>query len=351
MNGIFVHWGIYSIPAFSPPIKAKNGLQNGSEWYLGRMKRPFLYGKQTREFHEEHYPDQDYYDFLPIFEEDSKNWNPQLWVDVFLKCRAQYVIFTVKHHDGVCLYPSKYSDISYGVYSTARDYVGELVELLKQNNIKVGLYYSLMQWNIGKKGAKFNHYLTNIVHKQLKEITKKYNPDILWADGDWTNTVEEWKSVEFLKWLYSRNKNILVNSRWGSNFISYRNKFPWLKRISYLVPTDRYQPKTKLNDKWEHVNTISTSWGYKKNQKNTDYKKIYDLVHIMKRTRELGGSFVLNLGPMSNGNFDPKEVKIIEMINLKESTFNFDNLHIKKCISCTAKDMKISTERVVSCLS
>lgn len=345
-SGIFIHWGIYSIPAFSPRrVKNKGNIYNGSEWYLGRMKKPFVYGKETIEYHKTHFEGVNYYDFLPMFEKESESWNAKQWISLFKKTKVEYVIFTVKHHDGVVMYPSKF-----GKYRTKRDYVGELVQLLKKENIKVGLYYSLMQWGIGKKGKNFENYVDNVLHPQLQEMVKNYEPDLIWADGDWTNTTKEWKSEQFLLWLYEFNSKIIVNSRWGNDFLSLR-KDDIIKKISYLTTTDRFIPTEPMNDEWEHVNTIGLSWGYNKNQQDTDYKSVIELLKLCKKVKKLKGKFVINLGPKPNGDIENRELRIIEKINLRDCRPNYDNKYIKKCITLISKQYGIECDSIIQIIN
>jgi len=328
-NGVFLHWGIYSIPAFCPVQKRKTGISNGSEWYLGRYKKPFLYGKETREYHQKNYPNIQYYDFLPIFEKKSNRWDPKVWVDTFKRANAEHVIFTAKHHDGVCMYPTLNS-----TFHTKRDFVGELCDLVKKGGMRFGIYVSLMQWGIGKKGKNFEKYKI-MLKAQLYELVERYEPDILWADGDWTNTLDEWGLSDFLLWVNKTRPNLILNNRWGEGFEDM--SIPFLS-----VKQDRFIPKKKLECDWQHVNTISSSWGY---CEKVEYKCFTKIIVLCRRVNKLGGIFTINIGPKPNGELG-HEGEILEALDLGGACFNTSNENVKKCMSALSKKIKVSEREI-----
>jgi len=312
--GLIIHWGIYSLPqfAFMPAYKAakEEGTRNGSEWYLKRLSGSVMGdpGQQTLKHHLAQFPEDDtydkrkarYYSFIPDFEQANAGWQADDWLKVILQPDIKYVIITAKHHDGISLYPS-----NYGRYHTERDYIGEICTMLRKHGIGVGIYYSLMEWT--PEGTKYfnkQHYVENIMKPQIMEIMELYEPDILWTDGDWTHSSEEWDSETIVSDLRSINPELILNDRWGEEF---RNR-PDL----YQTGVDRLlKPKANGGVLWEHINTIGESWGYATKQIPSRFKSVEKLRALRASVARAGGRFTLNLGPKADGSFDQRELKIL----------------------------------------
>lgn len=313
--GFMFHWGVYAIPAFNPPRKKKGATYNGSEWYLMRCKNTFLYGKSTMEYHTKEYGDTTkdevihrYYDeWLPLFETLATK-GADRWCALVKKFGGKYAILTVKHHDGISLYPTAYSS-----FHTSHDFIADFVAACRKYDLQVGLYYSLLEWSnnpvaaysTGKK--KITPYVNLVMQPQLREICTRYEPDILWVDGDWQHTAEVWRSYEFLDWLHRSYPKTVTNDRWGKDFDSERTAV-----TIYKTGKDRYIPGSDVAaaGKWEHVNTISSSWGYAANQTASDYKTVKELKSLETEVLSEGGRFTLNFGPKADGSLDPKELLI-----------------------------------------
>jgi alpha-L-fucosidase len=313
--GVIFHWGIYSIFAYNPPrAKSSTFIHNGSEWYWSRYKKPFTYGTKTKDYHKEHFDDKNYYEFIDEFELRSINVDFSAWARLLKSKGVNYVIITSKHHDGVALYPS-----DYGLYKTKRDYVGELAKAVRSEGMKFGVYYSLLEiteaYGNGRSAKKVSKYVDEIMIPQLKELVNRYDVDMIWSDGDWQQTVDVWRSYEFLDWLFKESKvrnKIIVNDRWGKEF----QPKPFYN-IRYNF-SDRYMPSETENDeykmlkRWEHINTISRSWGYASNQTPKDYKSAKEINILKRKVLNLAGYFLLNFGPDSYGNLDKKEVEVFQ---------------------------------------
>lgn len=308
-EGFIIHWGVYAVPAYNPPRKNKPKIANGSEWYYKRLKQTFLYGTKTIEHHSVSYGDRDYYDFLLEFEQASVDWKPQQWMDIIKEAGGQYAILTAKHHDGVVLYPS-----SIPGHNTQRDYVGEFIKSCRDNGIQAGIYYSLLDWDMtrsnpfstGKK--KITNYVNRVLHLQLKEIVEKYDPDIIWSDGDWNHTTDVWRSDEFLSWWFDRRPDGITNNRWGKDFMIVSK---WKDR-AYMTGTDRLLKADASCPLWEHVGTVGQSWGYATNDKYRTKDEIQKDVSIVKAN---GGSrFTINIGPKPNGSVSQGEINAIRQL-------------------------------------
>ncbi|PHM05577.1 alpha-L-fucosidase [Nostoc sp. 'Peltigera malacea cyanobiont' DB3992] len=148
--GIFIHWGVYSVPGWAPltgeqnKVVAEHGWEYWfqhnpyAEWYYNSMK---LEGSDTYKYHRATYGKNfTYDDFIPTFNAAITRWNPSQWAKLFSQVGARYVVLTTKHHDGFLLWPSKTTNQSGRV--AARDIVGELTQAVRKQGMRMGLYYS-----------------------------------------------------------------------------------------------------------------------------------------------------------------------------------------------------------------
>ena len=308
--GIFLHWGVYSVPAYDDPNSVnRRKIKNGAEWYLGRLNDWRNTNSPTIRFHNATYGSNfRYIDFGPMF--TAEKWNPAVWVNYFKECGAKYLVITAKHHDGFTLWPAPNSkDDKTGVpwnsveNGPRRDILGILRQECAKQGLIFGVYYSLLQWNRNSRSQK---YVRETVFPQLKDLVIKYEPQILWLDGDWDGDENHWRTTEFLTWLYNQSpvaKTIVVNDRQGKNTHGLRGDFYNFE--------DRYQPPFgQIPDhKWESAMTIGNSWGYNQYQPDNFYKDPAELIRLLIRTVAYGGNFLLNLGPTLDGGFDPKETE------------------------------------------
>ena len=194
--GIFIHYGIYAV----------NGIDESWSFYNGKISHE-NYLKQLNGF-------------------TASKYDPEIWADLFALSGARYAVLTSKHHDGVALYPSKAGDLNVVKKTPAkRDLIQPYADALRKRNIKVGLYFSLIDWSYPdypnftreKKryendSVRWNKFLT-YMNTQLDEISQKYNPDLWWFDGDWEFSAEQWNAPGIRKKLLGHNPNTIINSR------------------------------------------------------------------------------------------------------------------------------------------
>ena len=198
--GIFIHWGIYSVPAYAPHTW-ELGEVDSKEWFADNPYAEWYYnslniGKgPTYEHHMEKYgKDFKYEDFIPMWK--AENWDPAKWAELFKKAGAQYVVLTTKHHDGFCLYPSKYTDFNCVKMGPKRDITGELTDAVRAEGIRMGLYYSgLIDWQyandpifenddlFGTASPTFEY--ADYSYKQMMELVDTYEPSLVWNDIGW----------------------------------------------------------------------------------------------------------------------------------------------------------------------
>lgn len=297
--GIFIHWGPYSVPAWSPK-------GTYSEWYQYWMQGKTLFGNgnftgsEVADYHEKTYgKDFTYYDFGKLFTADL--FKPDEWASLIEQSGAKYTVLTTKHHDGFALWPSdEANDRGFAWNSmdvgAKRDLVGELSTAIKKTDVKMGLYYSLYEWyhplwQSDKKRFVDEHFLP-----QIKDLVTKYNPDVLWADGEWDLSDEEWKSKEFLAWLFNQSvakNNIVINDRWGKDI---------RKRHGGYFTTEYETEAPEFNRPWEECRGMGFSFGYNQNESAADYNSTKALVLTLVNIVSTGGNLLLDIGPDARGN-------------------------------------------------
>ncbi|XP_028820575.1 tissue alpha-L-fucosidase-like [Denticeps clupeoides] len=293
--GIFVHWGVFSVPGFG----------KYSEWFWWNWRG--AKGTDEMKFMEENFqPGFSYEDFAPRFH--AEFFDPDAWAEIFQASGARYVVFTTKHHDGFANWPSKtswnWNSVDTGPH---RDVVGEISAAIRRKSIHLGLYHSMFEWfNPMYLADKASGYQTQdfVFTKALPELVDlvlKYKPDLIWSDGDWEAPDTYWNSTEFLAWLYNDSpvKDIVVtNDRWG--------KGCYCKHGGYYNCADRFSPVTPPDHKWEKCQSIDThSWGYRRNMKLDELMDLPSIISDFVNTVALGGNYLLNIGPMHDGMIAP----------------------------------------------
>ncbi|CAH2074314.1 unnamed protein product, partial [Iphiclides podalirius] len=290
--GIFLHWGVYSVPGFS------------SEWFWSNWKGG---DKKSEEFMAENYPPGfTYQDFAPMFK--AEFFDPGQWADLFAKAGARYVVLTSKHHDGFALFPSKRS-FSWNSYEVGpkRDIVGDLSKAVREAGLRFGVYHSLYEWYnpIYEEDRRSNFTARNYADLKLwpdlRQLIHDYEPSVLWSDGDWEAYDSYWRSTEFLAWLYNDSPvrdEIVVNDRWGIGIPCHHGDF--------YNCADRYNPGALQNHKWENAFTIDRkSWGFRKTMNLNDTLTTNEILYEIVSTVSCGGNALINVGPTQDGTIAP----------------------------------------------
>lgn len=299
--GIFIHWGVYSVPSF------------GSEWF-------WKFWKENKtdyvEFMRNNYPkDFSYQDFARDFK--AEFFNATEWIELFKKAGAKYVVLTSKHHEGYTLWPSKYS-FSWNAKDVGphRDLVGELGAAAREAGFHFGLYHSLYEWfnplymEDRKNNYKTKHFVDEKVIPEMKELIETYKPEILWSDGEGEAVSAYWESTEFLAWLYNESpvRDVIVtNDRWGNDTPCHHGGF--------YSCADRYNPGVLQPHKWENAMTIDRkSWGYRRNIKAEELLTARELIETLVVTVSCGGNLLMNVGPTKEGTVIPVfQERLLEM--------------------------------------
>ncbi len=309
--GIFIHWGVYSVPAWR---KLEPGLYASyAEWYYARVM--FNPDNGGEEFHNKNYgADFEYRDFAPMFR--AELFDPGLWAELFQRAGARYVVLTSKHHDGYCLWPTKspykkaWNSMDVGPH---RDLVGDLTAAVRTKGMKMGLYYSNIEWEsswthrtesgyylpdgvVEKYKIPENSYVEHM-NSQLKELVNNYQPSLIFADGgEWDGSEEYWRTKDFLAWLYNDSPvkdEVVVNDRFAKNMPGnhgdyYSSEYQDMKGVEASHP-------------WEESRGVGGSYGFNRAENIDDYSTSEELIHELIDIVSRGGNLLLNVGPTADG--------------------------------------------------
>jgi alpha-L-fucosidase len=301
--GIFIHWGLYSVPAYSPTARDKVGVyERYAEWYWKRWQDPSKTQHFFTDFHNKAFgPNVKYQDFTQQFK--AELFQPDEWARLFDNAGAKYVVLTSKHHEGFTLWPSKQSwnwnAVDVGPH---RDLLGDLTKAVKNKNIKMGYYYSLLEWyNPLYKKETLNEYIDQHMFPQMKDLVNTYHPDLVWTDGEWDYTSDKLRSTEFLSWLYNQSpvrESVVVNDRWGKET---RSKHGGFYTTEYDLVHNGDANGLDFARPWEECRGIAGSFGYNRNENLEDYSSSEQLVHMLINKVARGGNLLLNIGPTADG--------------------------------------------------
>jgi alpha-L-fucosidase len=302
--GIFVHWGVYAVPAF------------GNEWYPRHMYRQ---GAPEFEHHRETWgPQADfgYKDFIPLFK--AERWDPIAWVNLFREAGAKYVIPVAEHHDGFAMYASEHTPWHAVNMGPRRDVLAELAEAVRAQGLKFGVStHRAFNWRYYTYADEFDTVdaecagLYNPPHAEdepanktflenwlarTKELVDRFQPDVLWFDFGWHG--DEFAPYRPAVTAYYYNRAI----EWGAEVVlNYKDKFPDGVAV-YDVERGRLDHIRK--DYWQTDTSVSyKSWGY---VENDEFKTVTTLVHDLVDVVSKNGNLLLNVGPRADGTI-PKE--------------------------------------------
>ena len=299
--GIFIHWGLYSVPAYAPK-------GDYAEWYgyscnLETPEHPSH--PKYKEFHKKHYNSRPYFDFLDEF--TGYRFDAKKWAELFQKAGAKYINFVSKHHDGYCLYETEYAPGLNSVEcAPKRDFLMELKNAMEGTGVRFGVYHSVYEWWHPYYLEDPEKYALEHLHPMLKELIEKYQPNTLFTDGEWAHESSVWHSTEFLQWLYNESsvKDFIVpNDRWGKET---RGKMGGNFTTEYgiidvYLGTERRIEDVELDRPFEECRGIGRSFGINKEEQCEDYLSAKELLETLCDLVSKGGNFLLNIGPDADG--------------------------------------------------
>ncbi|WP_367913562.1 alpha-L-fucosidase [Leadbetterella sp. DM7] len=294
--GIFIHWGVYSVPAWATLSNADGFGSYYSEWYWQRLNNKDLkIHKEFVDFHQKVYAGKPYQDFANDFK--AELFDPDRWAGILKESGARYVVLTSKHHEGFAMWPSKQSwNWNAGDIGPRRDLLGDLTRSVKAKGLKMGYYYSLYEWYNPMYNTDLDRYIDERMLPQMKDLVETYQPDILWGDGEWDHPTDQWRVAPFMSWLFNESKvkdSIVINDRWGSDT---RSKYGSFYTTEYADVS-----QVKFNRPWEECRGIGESFGYSRNENLEMYSSAEKLVHMLVEIVSKGGNLLLNIGPRADG--------------------------------------------------
>jgi alpha-L-fucosidase len=319
--GIFIHWGLYSVPAWAPltgelgKVIAEQGwgawfARNPyAEWYANSIRVP---DSVSRQYHAETYGEAFAYDdFAPMFNQAVEQWDPGAWASLFRQVGAQYVVLTTKHHDGFLLWPSKQPNPFKANYQVRRDLVGELTEAVRAEQMRMALYYS------GGLDWTFNDTVIADITDLMRGVPQQ--PDyVTYADNHWVELIDRyapvilWNDIAYpaasdlprlFSYYYNTVPEGLINNRFTQSFdIGGEGSTDILGGKHYDFTTPEYATYDKITEpKWEATRGIGFSFGYNQNEGPEAYLSITDLVRSFVDVVSKNGNLLLNVGPMADG--------------------------------------------------
>ena len=299
--GIFIHWGLYSVPAWAEVTWELGGEPSPlewfthcpyAEWYQNTIR---IEGSPAQRHHAETYgADFDYADFADRF--TCENWDPAAWAALFREAGAGYVVLTTKHHDGFCLYPSKYTDFNCLNRGPKRDLTGELAEAVRAAGLRMGTYFSgLYDWTThfeprlshGEFDYNPTYAFADYSFNQAMELVDRYHPSLLWNDIGWPA-----KGLGDLPHLFAHYYNTVpdgaINDRWRCEWNDFST-------AEYLTGT------RSLTHKWEMCRGLGLSFGFNQNEGEETVVSAKELVRLLCEFVSHGGNLLINIGPRADG--------------------------------------------------
>ncbi|HAZ04640.1 MAG: alpha-L-fucosidase [Bacteroidetes bacterium GWF2_42_66] len=301
--GMFIHWGIYALPARHEWVKRHERMTN-----------------------------EQYQKYFELFNPDL--YNPAGWAKKAKEAGMKYAVITTKHHDGFCLFDSKYTDYKATNTPIGKDLIKEWVEAFRAEGMKVGFYYSLLDWhhphyiidrnhpqsassneeyealNKGRDMGIYRQYVKN----QLREILTNYGKiDILWLDysfpsGKHGKGRDDWDSEGLLKIVRELQPGIILNDR--LDLLDVNGGWDFTTPEQYKV--SKWPERNGVKVPWETCQTFSGSWGYYRDE--ATWKDIRQLLTLLIETVSKGGNLLLNVGPTARGMFDSRATERLESI-------------------------------------
>ncbi|MGG7165249.1 alpha-L-fucosidase [Clostridium ihumii] len=317
--GMFIHWGLYAIPALGEWIRSQKNITIEE------------YEKYFNEF-------------------NPKNYNPKEYAKLAKRAGMKYAVMTAKHHDGFCLFDSKYTTYKSTNTKCKRDLIKEYVEAFRGEGIKVGLYYSLLDWHhedypaygdrhhpmrnneeFKYKTHKFENYV-NYFHNQVRELLTNYGKiDIMWFDFSYDDmTGERWQATKLMKMVRDLQPHIIVDNRLDdkknikkANLSPYTGDFDSPEQI---IPPKGVVDENGNKVPWEACITLNNNWGYSAFDK--DFKSSKQIVRALVECVSKNGNLILNVGPDANGEIPKESSDILEEVG---NWMKYNGESIYKC--------------------
>ena len=304
--GMFIHWGLYAIPARGEWVRSVERIPSG--------------------------------DYDPLMAQfDPRHCDMGAWMDAAKAAGMQYVVMTAKHHDGFCLFDSAYTDFKSTNAPAGRDFVREYLEAARARGLRAGLYFSLIDWrhpdyphygdlhhpmrddpSYGNEGRDFGRYL-DYLHSQVRELCTNYGKlDLLWFDFSYGELRgEAWKATDLINMVRTLQPDVIIDNRLevsGEGFGSLAACQPAPYHGDFVSP-EQIIPPNGLRDAqgkplvWESCVTMNDHWGYCAT--DNFYKPAPMLIKQLVECVSKGGNMILNIGPDATGRIPQRSLEIM----------------------------------------
>ena len=300
--GIFIHWGVFSVPAWAPRGQY-------AEWYPNNMRDP---NNPTYAYHRQTYgADFAYRDFIPMFR--AERWDPEQWADLFSSAGAGYVVPVGEHHDGFPLWNTRTTDWNAAKMGPRRNILAELGDAVRGKGMHYApSYHQLLNYYAPQYDAPHPDYLSEKYVRewmlpQMRELVEDIGTEMLWLDGDWMASAETYHTKEFVAWYYNRalarKEQVLVNDRLGQ----VRSKHG-----DFYTQEYNYDAGQTAAHKWENTRGCGQSFGFNRNEPAEDYMTVDQLVSMFVDNVANWGNLLLNVGPRSDGTINDIQTELLQ---------------------------------------
>jgi alpha-L-fucosidase len=301
--GLFIHWGLYSIAAGE-----WKGMTNHAEWIRTTAQIPL----------------EEYDKFVDQF--NPTKFDAEAWVRMAKDAGMKYIVITSKHHDGFCLFDSKYTKFDIMATPFKRDVLKELADACHKEGIKICWYYSIMDWHhpdylprrdweIDRptEGANFDRYV-QYMKNELKELLTNYGEiSVLWFDGEWEENWNPKRGNDLYDYVRKLQPNIIINNRVGAGRSGMAGMDKEGKFAGDFGTPEQEIPSTGMPGvDWESCMTMNDHWGY--NSHDDNWKSCRELIQDLADIASKGGNFLLNIGPTAEGTFPSTSVERLHVI-------------------------------------
>ncbi|MDQ3856426.1 MAG: alpha-L-fucosidase [Chloroflexota bacterium] len=316
--GLFIHWGLYSLPARHEWVKQRERIR-----------------------------DEDYQVYFEHFDPDL--YDPSVWADLAYGAGMRYAVITTKHHEGFCLWDSKLTDYKAPNTPAGRDLLAPFVEAFRARGMRIGFYHSLIDWHhpqfpvdglhpqrddqeyISQHADRDMAQYADYLYGQTRELLTDYGPvDIMWFDFSYPGRVwggkgrDDWQSERLYRLVRELRPGIILNDRMD------------LPGTADVLTPEQYQPRAwmEVDGKravWEACQTLTGSWGYDRD--NLDWKPVDMLVRMLVDTVSKGGNLLLNVGPNARGELEPRAIETLRGIG------EWMRLHSRSIYGCTTSEL------------
>jgi alpha-L-fucosidase len=287
--GLFIHWGLYAVPAGEWAGKKYGG---GVEWIMHQAKAPVA----------------EYQPLLKRF--NPVRYQPAEWVALAKEAGMRYIVITSKHHDGFCLWPSQFTDWTVAATTWGQDLLKPLADECRKQGLVFCTYHSIMDWThpdyLPRREwdarpdvpADFDRYVRHLKN-QLKELVQNYHPAVMWFDGEWENTWNFSRGKDLALYVRRLDPKILINNRVDATRSGMQGMSKGETAGDFGTPEQEIPSQGLPGVDWESCMTMNDTWGYSAH--DLHWKSATTLVRNLVDTASKGGNYLLNVGPTGEG--------------------------------------------------